>query len=350
MGLRALILTMLPQIRLLTFIVVLAFMAGCEREPESLKFSGATMGTTYHVTLAKPPADLEAEKLEAQVASVLDAVNEQMSTYREDSQLSRINQSKGKTWVPVSPELLALIKQASDINSRTRGAFDITVGPLVNLWGFGPEHKQDEVPAEAAIAESLRLVGFNNIILRNQPPVVSKKQDKVYIDLSAIAKGYGVDQVAATLAGYGLDRYLVEIGGELFGRGLNTEGKPWQVAVERPVRGARKIELVVNLQGRGMATSGDYRNFFEADGKQYSHTIDPRTGRPVTHDLHAVTVLAATTAQADALATALLVMGPKAGLAFARQEKIAALFISGSNGAYTEAKTQQFSAHVSKVQ
>lgn len=305
------------------------------------------MGTRYNITVVSPGKEVDRTQLKTRVEMALTRVNQQMSTYIDDSELSRINHSEAQAWVPVSASLLGLIKRASDFNAKTQGAFDVTVGPLVNLWGFGPEEKTDLVPGEAEIAERIKLVGLNNIILRDEPPAVRKRQDDTYIDLSAIAKGYGVDQVAQVLAEAGLERYLVEIGGELSAKGTNAQGKPWQVAVERPSIGSGKIELVVSLQDQGMATSGDYRNFFEAEGKHYSHTIDPRTGRPVTHDLHAVTVLAPATADADALATALLVMGPKDGSAYAEREKLAALFISGTPGAYTEDMTQQFTAHVS---
>lgn len=333
--------------RCLILLALLVVMSGCQQEPDALKFSGATMGTRYNVTVVNPGKGIDPSQLKKRVETALARVNQQMSTYIDDSELSRINHSEAQSWVPVSASLLALIKRASDFNAKTQGAFDVTVGPLVNLWGFGPEEKTDSVPSDAEITERIKLVGLNNIILRDEPPAVRKRQNGTYIDLSAIAKGYGVDQVAQVLADAGLTRYLVEIGGELSAQGTNTQGKPWQIAVERPSLGSRKIELVVSLQDQGMATSGDYRNFFEAEGKYYSHTIDPRTGRPVTHDLHAVTVLAPATADADALATALLVMGPKDGLAYAKREKIAALFISGTPDAYTEDMTQPFTAHVS---
>lgn len=307
------------------------------------------MGTTYSVTVVHAPEGFDAKTAQQQVETTLTEVNAQMSTYQADSDLSRLNRGEADTWIPVSAELLGLLKKSSDISAQTGGAFDVTVGPLVNLWGFGPDKRINEPPEQQDITERMRLMGLDKLILRDTPPSVSKRQQAVYVDLSAIAKGHGVDVVAAVLSRLGADRFLVEIGGELFGKGLNAQDKPWQVAVERPIPGAREIEKVVNLQGQGMATSGGYRNYFEAGGKRYSHTIDPRTGRPVTHDLRAVTVLAPNTADADALATALLVMGPKEGLAFARREKIAALFISGGPDGYTDNMTQQFAARVSDL-
>lgn len=326
---------------------LLLLLAACEQQqpeisPEIIKFSGPTMGTSYVVTLAHPPETLSRENAQKRVDAVLATVNAQMSTYREDSELSRVNASSANTWTPISAELLTLLKRASELNSETQGSFDVTIGPVVNLWGFGPEAKTSTLPSSEAIAKQLELVGLKNIVLRDTPPAVNKRRDKVYIDLSAIAKGYGVDQVASALEKLGATDYLVEVGGELRGQGKNVEGQPWRVAVEKPIAGQRSIELVVNLSNMGMATSGDYRNFFQVDGQRYSHTIDPRTGRPVTHDLRAVTVLAPLAADADALATALLVMGTKAGFDYAKTHNIAALFISGTQGAYTEQKTESF--------
>lgn len=322
-------------------------LSACQQPPNSLEFSGATMGTTYAVTLTAPPPELDAARAQARVEQVLERVNDQMSTYRADSELSQVNNSEAGVWTPVSPALLKLLKRASDIGARTQGSFDITVGPLVNLWGFGPDPDRDDIPEQAQIDQRLARVGLDKLILRDTPPSVKKRQAGVYVDLSAIAKGYGVDQVALALKGLGATDFLVEIGGELYAKGMNARGQPWQVAVERPSAGQRSIEMVVNLQDMGMATSGDYRNYFEVDGQRYSHTIDPHIGRPVTHDLRAVTVLAPSTAYADAMATALLVMGPQAGLGFAKREKLAALFISGTDDAYTKTMTTQFNARVS---
>lgn len=308
------------------------------------------MGTDYRVTIANPSDDFSVTKTKKRVDQVLDEVNARMSTYRKDSELSRLNKAQAGEWIPVSAALLGLLKQASTINLLSSGAFDVTVGPLVNLWGFGPKKHADQVPKPSQIKRAMALTGMDKLILRDNPPAVRKRKDKVYVDLSGIAKGYGVDQVAYALSAMGATDFLVEVGGELYGQGKNGRGEPWQVAVERPQVGAQGIELVARLQNHGMATSGDYRNYFEIGGKRYSHTIDPRTGRPVTHNLREVSVVADSTARADALATALLVLGPEAGFELAKHKKIAALFISGAQGEYTQRMTKQYTQFVSNTQ
>lgn len=333
----------------LLLLVGLVFIAGCSSPAGPLKFSGATMGTGYTITIVHAPESLTAEKAQSRVAKVLDKVNARMSTYRQDSELSRLNQASANTWVPVSSELLALLKQSVNISALSNGAFDVTVGPLVNLWGFGPDKHRDAVPDESKIKQRMALTGMDKLIFRDTPPAVRKSKAGVYVDLSGIAKGYGVDQVAAALSALGATDFLVDIGGELYGEGKNERGQPWQIAIERPDIGQAGVELVARLQGHGMATSGDYRNYFEFKGKRYSHTINPRTGRPVTHNLREVTVVAPTTARADGLATALLVLGPTAGFELAEREKIAALFIIGGDGEYTQRMTKQFTPFVSNT-
>ena len=335
--------------RLLCAAGVVVLLAACQpRTPETRQFSGPTMGTTYHVTISQAADGFDAQAAQTRVAQVLEQVNQRMSTYREDSELSRLNAAPAGRWVAVSDALLDLLKQAARIQTETAGAFDVTVGPLVNLWGFGPEARPDSPPAEADIAQRMEWTGLRNFTFRDEPPAVRKRNTNAYIDLSAIAKGYGVDRVAEALLALGATDFLAEVGGELRAHGVNADGKPWQVAVETPRAGPRSVALIVGLEDAGMATSGDYRNFFESQGRRYSHTLDPRTGRPVEHDLHSVSVLANTTAHADALATALLVMGPDEGLAYARAHDLAALFISGAPDAYTQAMTPAFSSEVSE--
>jgi thiamine biosynthesis lipoprotein len=300
-------------------VIVLAagLLAGCGSDGRTLSLSGATMGTSWSVQISRPPEALDPDALLADITETLARVNDRMSTYDPDSELSRFNAEDGDGWFAVSPELVALAEQARRVSERSGGAFDVTVGPLVNLWGFGPEVKADQIPDQADIDAALGRVGWRKVETRAQPPALRKAASDVYVDLSAIAKGHGVDRVADLLAEAGIEHYLVEIGGELRGRGLNAAGEPWRIAVERPDVDRRAVLTVVALRDRAMATSGDYRNFFELDGRRYSHTIDPATGRPVDHQLASVTVLAERCADADAWATALLVLGPERGGALA---------------------------------
>jgi thiamine biosynthesis lipoprotein len=204
------------------------------------------------------------------------------------------------------------------------------------------------MPSDGEIAQARARVGYKKLSARADPPALRKSQPDLYLDLSAIAKGYGVDRIAELLERAGILDYLVEIGGELRGRGHNGHGLPWRIAVERPDPGAREVHSIVELRGFAMATSGDYRNFFERDEMLYSHSIDPRTGRPVTHALAGVTVLAPETARADALATAFLVLGPEAGLALAESLQVAALFIVRTPEGYSDRQTDAFRAYLEK--
>jgi len=339
---------MRERFRFHALVVLFSLLAACTCAPEHrvLELQGATMGTSYSIQVVDIPPTIQPDTLRDQIETELDHVNGLMSTYREDSELSGFNRSRSTDWLPVSPELASLVEEALWTSKVSGGAFDATVGPLVNLWGFGPGDRPDVVPADARIAEAQAHVGYHKLSARQDPPALEKSDPDLYLDLSAIAKGYGVDRVAELLEGAGVENYLVEIGGDLRGRGHNGQGVPWHIAVERPNPGAREIERIVELQGGAMATSGDYRNFFEIDGKRYSHTIDPKTGRPVTHDLGSVTVLAPRTARADALATAFLVLGPQAGLALAESLETPALFIVRTPEGYSELQTSTFDSAI----
>ncbi len=313
----------------LALICVVLMLGGCGEgsEQQVLALRGATMGTTYSLQIVDPPEDLDRDALAEEVSARLSAINDRMSTYQPSSQLSRFNASSATDWFLVSPELLAVVKAAQAVSEASSGAFDITVGPLVNLWGFGPTVSADVLPSAAEIQAARARVGWQQLDVQRQPPALRKARPDLYVDLSAIAKGYAVDRLAALLGSLAVENYLVEIGGELRGRGVNGRGEPWQIAIERPETSKRAMFRVVALRDIGMATSGGYRNFFEVDGEHYSHTIDPATGRPVDHRLASVTVLAAETMQADAWATALLVLGPERGFELAERLGLAAFFI-----------------------
>ncbi len=306
------------------------------------------MGTTYHVKVVDAPDEIVAEALQIDIDDVLSEINRQMSTYDPDSELSRFNRSNSTDWVPASPGLAEVVDAALRISQLTDGAFDVTVGPLVNLWGFGPESQINGVPADQAVAEARARVGYQRIQVRTSPPAIRKDRADVYLDLSAIAKGYGVDQIAEYLEALEITNYLVEIGGELRGRGHNARGVDWTVAIEKPTPGERAVEQVIHIDSDAVATSGDYRNFFTTDGLRYSHEIDPRTGSPVSHKLASVTVVTDTCMLADAWATALLVLGPKEGFEFAERQPLAAMFITAANSSFQEAKTSRFDAYINR--
>lgn len=318
-----------PALLLLT-LSSLIFTA-CDRDAlqhRLTQFDGMTMGTGYLVKITDLPANIKPEALQAELDALLREINRSMSTYDEDSELSRINQNRNPEAIALSPELYTVLKEAVRVNRLSGGAFDITVGPLVNLWGFGPELRENAVPAPTAIQQALERVGIDKIELHDtESPTLHKLHPEVYLDLSAIAKGYGVDRLAEHLETLNIKNYMVEIGGEIRVKGVNAQSNPWHIAIEKPSPSGRNVFKIIAPGDLSVATSGDYRNYFEQDGKRYSHTIDPRTGWPVGHTLASVTVLAATCMHADAMATAFMVLGPEKGYALALTEKLPAMFI-----------------------
>ncbi len=304
-----------------------------------IEFAGPVMGTSYTVKVVSPPAKLGEAELKRRVEEALHAVNSLMSTYDPDSELSRFNRYQGTDWFAVSDQTRTVVAAALEIGTLSGGAFDVTVGPLVNLWGFGPDGPANGVPPAAALAQARERVGHAKLAQRREPPALRKIRADVYVDLSAIAKGFAVDLAANSLETAGVANYLLEVGGEMRARGHNAVGGPWRVAVEKPLVGERSVQRVLELRDTAVATSGDYRNYFLADGTRFSHTIDPRSGYPVSHDLASVTVLHESAMRADALATALLVMGPEDGLEFARRADLAALLIVRSGDAFEERTT-----------
>jgi thiamine biosynthesis lipoprotein len=233
---------------------------------------------------------------------------------------------------------------AQEVSEASGGAFDVTVGPIVNTWGFGPV-KQARPPTDAEIAAARADVGYRLLAIDAAAGTIAKARPDMYADLSAIAKGFGVDQVARALDARGIGRYMVEVGGEVRVRGTNAAGVPWQVGIERPDETVQRAQLVVPMANVSMATSGDYRNYFEKDGRRFSHEIDPTTGHPIRHRLASVTVLAPECAFADAYATALLVLGPERGYALALKKGLAAYFIERRpEGGFAERQTPAFAS------
>ena len=316
------------------------------RERPAQELVGSTMGTTFSIKVIAPSESLDLGGLRRDIEATLDNINGTMSTYLGDSELSRFNASDSVDWIEVSPELCHAVEAAQVVSEFTGGAFDVTVGPLVNLWGFGPTERRQEPPPNDEITAVMQDIGYAKLHVDCSIPALRKDVPGVYVDLSAFAKGHAADVVAELLDARGLPDYLIEIGGEMRMRGANARSEPWAIAVEKPDRTGRSIQTVVHLTDAAMATSGDYRNYFEHEGRFYSHTIDPRTGYPVTHDAASVTVIAQTAAFADAAATALLVLGPDAGMKLAEQENIAAYFLLRLGTEFEERMTSLFATKV----
>lgn len=319
--------------------VVLGFLVGCfllvyaTREPpgpRALNFSGATMGTNYAVTVVVD-TPFDPELLHAGIDSSLEAVVGLMSTYEKDSELSRFNASKGEEPFSLSPETHEVLRLAREIHDASDGLFDVTVGPLVNAYGFGPNGRPASVPSDAMLDALLEHTGSEKFVLGDDPPTIRKLSPGLYVDLSAIAKGFGVDQVAEWLERQGVTRYMVEVGGEVRVRGTNERDRKWRIGIEDPVSGGATLGRIVELDSGALATSGNYRNFRDIDGVRVAHTINPNTGRAVRHALLSASVYAEDCARADGWATALMVAGPEEALELARANELAVLLWIGQD-------------------
>jgi len=304
--------------------------------PETL-LSGETMGSAWTVKIAgRLPAS--AENLRAGSQARFDAVNQALSTYRADSALSRFNDDTTGEWVDIDPELADVMAYALSLAEESGGNYDVTVGPLVNLWGFGPDPATHRVPEAAAIDAARTRVGWRKVEV-DTAGRRARKPPGVRVDLSSLGKGRGVDRVAEFLDSQGIANYLIDLSGKLRAHGNNAQGAPWRVAVEPPVADAtsadpRLAPEIIELRNDSVATAGDYRRFFEMDGRHYSHIIDPHTGRPVTHATVSATAISADCMQADAIATVLMVMPPADALRLADRMRLRALLIGRHGAAY----------------
>ena len=325
------------------------FITSCSEpiaEDQVVVLQGKTMGTYYRVSMVLTSAQLDdptyaQSALQSEIDKKLELVNDQMSTYRPDSELSSFN--KATQSLAVSPETAYVVQSSLQIYEKSEGAFDVTVGPLVNLWGFGPDKKPTKVPSSEVIAERQKFVGSEYLSIKDN--TLYKAFPELYVDLSAIAKGYGVDVVAEYIQATGINNFLVDIGGELRAKGVKPEGKQWTLAIERPTAG-QNVQRLIQIGDNAIATSGDYRNYYEFDGIRYSHTIDPSTGKPISHNLASVTVIHESSMFADGYATAITVLGPKAGFTFAEENNLAAFLITKQGDDFVEHYTTEFKPYL----
>ena len=307
--------------------------------------NGLTMGTTYSIKIKTADAVVNQEKIRADIEKILLEINQKMSTYIVDSELSVINFSNSLDSNLISDDLFKVISHANTISKTTNGAFDITVGPLVNLWGFGPNKSENKIPSNEEIELIKKNIGYMKIYLNKETTSIKKLHPDLYVDLSGIAKGFAVDKIALYLNSYNLENYLVEIGGELIAKGTNEDNEVWQIGIENPNNNLAKI---IGLKDIAMATSGDYRNYFEKNGVRYSHTINPNTGKPIKHKLASITVLDKTAMNADALATAFMVLGPAKTIELANELKIGVYLIIKNDENFYEEYNEYFEPFISK--
>ena len=337
-------LTSIVWLRSLASIAIsITLISGCEgRSDSTVGISGQTMGTSYQIKVVSDV--INSDDLKTDIDERLQDLNQVFSNYIPDSELSLLNRSDGN--IQVSEELMKVLSLSKEIYDLSDGAFDPTVGPLVNLWGFGPSGPRNGVPSDEEISQAMGRAGLVRLALWEQ--TITKPADLV-IDLSAIAKGYAVDVVSDYLDSMGERRYLVEIGGEVRASGRNDRDVPWVIGIEAPDMQVRRLHRTIPIRNMGMATSGDYRNFFEHDGQRYSHTLNPKTGWPVTHNLASVTVLHPMAGYADGLATAFSVMGEAATMEFAEANKLLVLAIIRDQGAYREVMSTEFNRYLAGI-
>ena len=323
----------LTQWLVISTVVLVLTACGNEKLPV-VHLHGDTMGTTYNVKYVVKEKQQAVEGLQSKIDTRLERINALMSTYDPESELSRFNQNRFTKPFAVSAETRKVVTEALRLSQLSEGALDITVGPLVNLWGFGPNKRPEKVPSDEQIAQVSEYVGAQKLRVTEQG--LQKTHPQVYVDLSTIAKGYGVDEIATILEKHDIHDYLVEIGGEMRVKGQRGDGSGWLIAIEKPVSSERAVQKILSVGTNAIATSGDYRNYYEQDGVRYSHLIDPRTGKPITHNLVAVTVVDPSSMTADGLATALNVMGWDAAKALAEEQDLAVLLIRHHDGEFEE--------------
>lgn len=314
-------------------------------KPVATVMDGKTMGTFWRVSVINMD-EAKAETLRQKVQAQLDADDRLLSTWKNDSALMRFNHSPSTAPWPVSEAMADIVTLSLRIGAKTHGAMDITVGPLVNLWGFGPDKQPVKTPDEQQIAAAKARSGLQHLTVINQAnkQFLQKDIPDLFVDLSTVGEGYAADHLARLMEQEGISRYLVSVGGALVSRGMNAEGQPWRVAIQKPTDRENAVQAIVDINGHGISTSGSYRNYFELDGKRISHVIDPQTGRPIEHKLVSVTVIAPTALEADGWDTGLMVLGPEKAQNVVREQGLAAYMIIKEGDGFKTWMSPQFRA------
>jgi thiamine biosynthesis lipoprotein len=327
------------SLRKLLFLMLIVALSACEKMPS--QFNGETMGSTYQIAVVDIPVNQSADILAYDVALLLADAHARLTTYDPKSELNHFNAAPLGKWITLSPVLYDALQIAYDNAVLSSGAFDPTVAPLVDLWGFGPGSHNDVVPSDVDIFTAKSLVGYTNLQLEKSTHR-ARKLKPLRLDLSGLGHGYGADLVANYLDEKKVNHYLIDVAGEIRSKGHRSNGDKWRVAIEKPIAMQGEVFQGIYFNAMGLATSGDYRNYFEQNGIRYSHTIDPQTGRPITHTLTSVTVLDKSAARADALATALLVLGPERGLQLADRLNLPVYFIVRDGNSFRGFATKTF--------
>jgi thiamine biosynthesis lipoprotein len=329
--------------RWLGLVVFAMAMAGCGNGDSLEQLGGSTMGSTWSVKYVRHTGVADPAQLRGEVEAILGEVDQQMSTYRSDSAIERFNALPADSCQSMPAAVLELIRVGEQLSTQSEGSYDLTVEPLMNLWGFGPQGREETVPDEIALAEVMQRVGHQHLRIDGNRLC---KDAAVEVDFNSIAAGYAVDTIAARLQGMGIDNYLVEVTGELKAQGSKPDGSAWRIALEEPRDDQQVAERIIDVDGYGVSTSGDYRNYFLQDGRRYSHTFDARSGRPVLHELASVTVIHPSALMADGLSTLLLILGPERARDYAQKHDIAAFFVLRADTGFVTRSSQAFEQFV----
>lgn len=314
-------------------------LAGCEQGDSIERISGPTMGSSYTVQYVRKRDGAAPEQVRSEVEAILQGIDQRFSTYRSDSLVGQFNQMPANRCQPMPADVLQLVRVGEQLARQSEGAFDLTVEPLLDLWGFGPQARAEQVPDAQALARARERVGYTHLRIDGQRLC---KDAAVEVDFNSMAAGHAVDLIVQRLRGMGLDSFLVEATGELKAVGRKPDGSAWRIALEVPREDLQIAQQVLPVDGYGVSTSGDYRHYFKDNGRRYSHTFDARLGLPVSHALASVTVLEPTALMADGYSTLLLILGPERGWSFALEHGIAAVFVSRVEGGFVARATPAF--------
>ncbi len=324
---------------------LVALLAGCEHRDSIERISGPTMGSSYTVQYVRKAGGPTPGQVQQEVEAILQGIDQRFSTYRSDSLVGQFNQLPANRCQAMPADVLQLVRVGEQLSRQSDGAFDLTVEPLLDLWGFGPQAREEKVPDARRLAQVRERVGYTHLRIEGQQLC---KDAGVEVDFNSIAAGHAVDLIVARMQALGVESFLVEATGELKAMGRKPDGSAWRIALELPRDDLQIAQQVLPLEGYGVSTSGDYRNYFEENGQRYSHTFDARLGTPVAHALAAVTVLAPTALMADGYSTLLLILGPEQGWRFAVEHRIAAVFVSRVEGGFVSRATPAFNSIAGK--
>ena len=325
--------------QVLGLLLVVGALSGCGNGDSLESVGGPTMGSTYAIKYVRHNGIPGPAEVRQQVETILSEVDRQMSTYRSDSDIERFNNLPANSCQPMPASILQLVRVGEQLSIDSDGSFDLTVEPLLNLWGFGPQARNEKVPSAEALAQVRQRVGHGHLRIEGDRLC---KDAPVEVDFNSLAAGYAVDRIAAKLTAMGIASYLAEVTGELKAAGKKLDGSPWRVALEEPRGDQQVAERVIAVDGYGVSTSGDYRNYFEQEGRRYSHTFDARTGAPVEHALASVTVIHHSALMADGLSTLLLILGPQRGWDYAEKHDIGAFFVMRTDSGFVTRTSQAF--------